>query len=199
MKYAALTVLVLLAQPALAHDPIGIAGRYHGVGDLLSGVLHPLFVTAQTLALVGLGLFVGQQSVKVRRMALSAFTLSLFAGSLAIASGVGETGSALVLLGSAAITGLIVASAWPALNPLGAIAIVVAGAALALDSPPQAVAIPSAVVMQVGVALGALVTVAIVTWLTADLTRHWQRIGVRVAGSWIAASAILVLALRLAR
>ncbi len=199
MKRAALVALVLLAQPALAHDPIGIAGRYYGLGDFLSGVLHPLFVTAQTLALVGLGLFVGQQSVKVRRVVLSAFTLALFAGALAIASGVGETGSTLVLLGAAAITGLIVASAWPALNPLGAIAIVVAGAALALDSPPQAVTIPSAVVMQIGVGLGALVTVTIVTWLTADLTRHWQRIGVRVAGSWVAASAILVLALRLAR
>jgi urease accessory protein len=190
--------LVLLVQPALAHDPTGIAGRYYGLGDFLSGLLHPFFITAQMLALVGLGLFVGQQSVEARRVVLSAFTLSLFAGSLAIASGVGETGSTLVLLGSAAITGLIVASAWPALNPLGAIAIVVAGAALALDSPPQAVTIPSAVVMQIGVGLGALVTVAIVTWLTADPTRHWQRIGVRVAGSWIAASAILVLALRLA-
>jgi hypothetical protein len=35
--------------------------------------------------------------------------------------------------------------------------------------------------------------------LTARSRRDWQRIGVRIAGSWIAASAILVLALRLAR
>ena len=32
-----------------------------------------------------------------------------------------------------------------------------------------------------------------------NATRPWQRIGVRIVGSWIAASAILVLALRLAR
>jgi hypothetical protein len=31
------------------------------------------------------------------------------------------------------------------------------------------------------------------------LTRDWQRIGARIFGSWIAASAILVLALRLGR
>jgi hypothetical protein len=34
---------------------------------------------------------------------------------------------------------------------------------------------------------------------TSCLTRAWQQIGVRILGSWIAASAILVLALRLVR
>jgi urease accessory protein len=199
MKRAAFVALLLLAQPALAHDPIGIAGRYYGFGDFLSGVLHPFFVTAQTLALIGLALFVGKQHMRVRRVLLPGFALALLAGSLAIASGVGETESALVLLGAAAVTGLVVAAAWPVLNPLGAIALVVAGAALALDSPPQAVTIPSAIVMQLGAGLGALAAVALLAWLTADPTRHWQRIGVRVAGSWIAASAILALALRLAR
>jgi urease accessory protein len=198
MTRAALVALLLLAQPALAHDPIGIAGRYHGLGDFLSGLLHPFFVTAQALTLAGLGLFVGQQVPRVRRLLLSVFALSLLAGALAIATGVGETGSTPGLLGAAAVTGLIVAIAWPALNPLGAIALVVGGAALALDSPPQAVTIPSAVVMQSGLGLGALATVAIIAWLTAEPRRHW-RIGVRVAGSWIAAAAILALALRLAR
>jgi urease accessory protein len=199
MTRAALVALLLLAQPALAHDPIGIAGRYYGLGDFLSGVLHPFFVAAQALALAGLGLFVGQQSANVRRVLLPAFALSLLAGSLAVASGTGETESKLVLLGSAAITGLIVATAWPVLTPLGAIALVIAGAALALDSPPQAVTIPTALVQQLGAGLGVLVIVAGIAWLTADPRRHWQRIGVRVAGSWIAASAILALALGLAR
>lgn len=191
--------LLLLAQPALAHDPIGIAGRYHGLGDFLSGVLHPFFVTAQALALAGLGLFVGRQSANVRRLLLPAFALSLLAGSLAIASGTGETASTLVLLGSAVVTGVVVAAAWPALNPLGAIALVITGAALALDSPPQAVTIPSAVVVQLGAGLGALAIVTGIAWLTAEPRRRWQQIGVRVAGSWIAASAILALAVRLAR
>jgi hypothetical protein len=36
-------------------------------------------------------------------------------------------------------------------------------------------------------------------WPVSRLRRHWQRIGIRIAGSWIAASAILVLALRFLR
>jgi urease accessory protein len=191
--------LLLLVQPALAHDPVGIAGRYYGLGDFLSGVLHPFFVTAQTLALIGLGLFVGQQDARIRRLLLGAFALALLMGSIEIALGAGETESTLMLLGSAAVTGLIVAAAWPALKPLGALATVVTGAALAFDSPPQAVTVPSAVMMQLGAGLGALAVVTGIAWLTAEPRRHWQQIGVRLAGSWIAASAILALALRLTR
>ena len=42
-------------------------------------------------------------------------------------------------------------------------------------------------------------TLALVAAIAMHATRPWQRIGVRIVGSWIAASAILVLALRLAR
>lgn len=189
--------LLLLVQPALAHDPIGIAGGYYGFGDFVSGLLHPFFSTAQMLVLAGLGLFVGQQDARVRRVLLPTFAISLLAGSLAIASGVGETASGMVLLASAAVTGFLVAAAWRLLSPIGAIAIVIAGAALALNSPPQATTIPAAVIQQLGAGLGAIAMLAIVAWLTADPKRNWQRIGVRLVGSWVAASAILALALRL--
>ena len=39
----------------------------------------------------------------------------------------------------------------------------------------------------------------LVIFISMHSKRSWQRIGVRIVGSWIAASAILVLALRLAR
>jgi len=39
----------------------------------------------------------------------------------------------------------------------------------------------------------------VVTSIATGADRPWQRIGLRVVGSWIAASAILVLALRLMR
>lgn len=42
-------------------------------------------------------------------------------------------------------------------------------------------------------------TLALVIAIATQATRPWQRIGIRIAGSWIAASAILVLALRLVR
>ena len=48
-----------------------------------------------------------------------------------------------------------------------------------------------------GTMITAAVTLILVAAITADRTRDWQRIGIRILGSWIAASAILVLALRL--
>ena len=74
-----------------------------------------------------------------------------------------------------------------------------AGVALALNAPPHEITIPAAIAAQVGIAVAALATFALVG-IHRDAGRApWQRIGVRIVGSWIAASAILVLALRLAR
>ena len=46
---------------------------------------------------------------------------------------------------------------------------------------------------------GATVLLLGVVELTIMLCREWQRIGVRILGSWIAASAIMGLTLRLTR
>ena len=73
------------------------------------------------------------------------------------------------------------------------------GSALALNAPPHEITIANAVASQVGLALAAIVVLALVTAIAMLARRPWQRIGVRILGSWIAASAILVLALRLAR
>jgi ABC-type phosphate/phosphonate transport system permease subunit len=51
----------------------------------------------------------------------------------------------------------------------------------------------------IGTGLGACVAAAILAIGTSQLTRDWQRIGMRIVGSWIAASATLVLALRFVR
>ena len=51
----------------------------------------------------------------------------------------------------------------------------------------------------VGTAFGAVLLLLALLQGTARLRHHWQRIGARIAGSWIAAIAILVLALRLVR
>jgi hypothetical protein len=50
-----------------------------------------------------------------------------------------------------------------------------------------------------GTAIGAFLIVMFVAEVVVALRRDWQRVGVRIAGSWLAASAILVLTLRLAR
>ena len=102
----------------------------------------------------------------------------------------------LLILAAAAATLVIIgrASRWCS----GALALAV-GVALPLNAPPHEITIPAAIAAQVGFAVAALATFALVALIAMQATRPWQRIGVRIIGSWIAASAILVLALRLAR
>jgi urease accessory protein len=50
-----------------------------------------------------------------------------------------------------------------------------------------------------GTALGAALLLLALIQGTSRLRHHWQRIGARILGSWIAAIAILVLALLLVR
>jgi urease accessory protein len=129
---AALAALLVATTPARAHDVAS------GIGGFYGGLLHPLLVPTHTLALVGLGLCIGQHVSRQRAVLLTLFGVSLVAGVIMIVSAFAVTAAEYAILAVAAA-------------------------------------------------------------LTAYCRRDWQRIAVRVAGSWIAASAILVLALRLAR
>jgi hypothetical protein len=161
--------------------------------------LAQFFTPTHLLALVALGLWVGQQKMRVRGIALAACALGLAAGSLAIAAAVRETPAPLVLLGIAALTGIIVVLAL-ALAPFVGYAMSLAtGAALALNSPPQAIAISSAIAAQFATGIAALVTLAAGMLIAAKAERPWERFGIRILGSWVAASAILALTVRFSR
>lgn len=146
------------------------------------------FLPTHLLAVGALGLAVGQGR---RAVLLAPFALGLVAGALVIAAAVREMPAATALLAVAALAGALVVLAWT--PPL------LLGAMLALNSPPHALTIPAAIAMQVGAGVAALATLALVAFIASRAVRPWQHVGVRVIGSWIAASAILVLALRLAR
>jgi urease accessory protein len=192
MKAAGLAAVALLAmaEPAAAHAVFGITG-------FAGGLLHPLLVPAHLMAVAALGLLIGQQgwgtSVSI------VYAVAVCAGLGTIALGIVPTLAEETLLAAAAAIGLLVAWAWPVLWPVGAGLAAVAGFALALDSPPEAISLTEANLMLLGTALSATALLVAVAWLVSRLRRHWQRIGVRIVGSWIAASAILVLALRFLR
>jgi hypothetical protein len=164
------------------------------IAPLLEGIWQ-FFVPTHLLAVGALGLLIGQGR---RAVLLAPFALGFAAGALVIATAVRETPAATALLAVAALAGLLVVLAWtPAL--LGMALAFAAGGAIALNSPPHALTIPAAIAMQLGGAVAASATLALVAFIASRAARPWQRIGVRVVGSWITASAILVLALRLAR
>jgi urease accessory protein len=151
------------------------------------------------LAIVALGLLAGQHAARFPRLALIELVAGLFAGSLAIALGIGENKAAVMLLAFAALSAAGVVAARPLPVWVAGLAAFAIGTALPLNAPPQEIAIANAIAAQAGFAIAALATFAVVAVIALSAIRPWQRIGLRIVGSWIAASAILVLALRLAR
>ena len=149
------------------------------------------------LAIVAIGLLAGRGGRG--GFVLVLFVVGMLAGSLAIASAIRETPSALVLLALAALAGIMVAAAIGLPSILVNVLTFATGAALALDAPPQAIGIAAAIASQIGTGVAAAAVLLLVVSIATRADRPWQRIGIRVVGSWIAASVILALALRLAR
>jgi urease accessory protein len=158
---------------------------------LLGGLLHPLLVPAHVIALVGLGLLACQQGARIRRAMVVTFAAGLLAGLVAV-----EDADVVALL-CAATAGLLAAFARPAPMLLAAPLAAVAAAAIELDSVPEEISMRATVLALAGTMITATLTLILVAAIGACRTHHWQRIGIRILGSWIAASAILVLALRL--
>jgi urease accessory protein len=185
--------LLLLPGVALAHSPIP------GIGGFYNGLLHPLLVPAHLLVLIGLGLWLGQQALPRIEAALIAFSLLLAVGlALAafVAPGAGQTS---LLLACALGVGLLVAAARPL--PRYATAAVAGLIALlvGLDSAPDAAGTQATLIVLLGVGVGVHLLLLNIVALTSYAHQPWLKVGVRVLGSWSAASALLVLALALRR
>jgi urease accessory protein len=174
---------------ASAHSVFVITG-------FTGGLLHPLVVLTQFAAVTALALLIGQQGWPSR--VLLVFAAGLIVGLGVIALAYVPTYVEQMLLALAAMTGALIALARPLPWPVGAALAAVTGLAVGLDSPPEAISVAEANLTLLGTALSATALLNVLAWLASRLRRDWQRIGMRIAGSWIAASAVMVLALRVA-
>jgi len=186
-------LLVFQVDAAAAHAPFAGADGFYG------GLLHPLFVPAHALAAAGVGLLIGQQAPPWRWTVPAAYAGGLVLGFAAMVAAVVPVLAPEALLAVAAASGILVALARPLPASAGCVLALIAGVALALDSPPQVISLREAIVILIGTFLGASVFLLTVAEISARLRRQWQRLGARILGSWIAAGAILAFALRLAR
>jgi hypothetical protein len=189
LRTALILCLVVPATPAFAHSPI------MGIGGVLGGVLHALLVPEHGLSLVALGLVLGRQEPATRHSAMLVYTVALACGLIAAAFAIGEALAADILLLATGIMGVLIAAAWmPAF--LGLPLAAIAGLMVALDSRPEATSMDEVARMLIGSGIGAAVALAIVAEGSVFLKGDTRFIVARVAGSWIAAIAILVLSLR---
>ena len=185
-------ILVLAAGPAWALPPP------LGIGGFFGGMLHPLFAPAHVLALLGLGLLTGQQTGWSRAVVLVAIA-ALAAGLGVMTMGFVPALMSEALLVLAGVAGLFAALARPLPEAAGGVLAAATGLAIALDSPPDVISVREANVMLIGTGLGASIVLIVAVTASSRLSGGWPRIAARILGAWIAASAILVLALRFAR
>jgi urease accessory protein len=184
-----LVALLAMAEPASAHNVLGATG-------FTGGLLHPFVVPTHIVAAAALALLMGQQNWGSSTFAVYAVAIIAGLGTVALAYVPTRAEEALLML--AAVIGLLVA--WSRRLPLatGLTFAAAVGFALALDSPPEGISLAEANLALLGTAISAVIVLVALVQMTSRLTRLWQRVGARILGSWIAASAVLVLALWLA-
>jgi urease accessory protein len=192
MRRAALaaTLLVLATSFARAHTVIPVVGGFPG------GLLHPLLVPAHALTLIALGLLAGTFSRHTQIALLAAFAAAAILGFALIAMAYSATQAETLILCLGAAVGLLLAANIIPPAPVAAILTASIAAAMIFDSVPPVLTISGTMLSLTGTALSAIALAAAAALVSGALPPHIRSIGVRVAGSWIAASAIMVLALR---
>jgi urease accessory protein len=191
--------LALIAWPATAQAHTQV----EGVPDILNGLLHPLGTPPHLLILVGLGLLAGQrQPPNLKKPLLVFVPLSAVALLLTIT---GATTSSIDPKVLACLTscvalcaGTLVALEAPP-PPLGYMALFAAAALiLGFDSGVETGSIATKLQRLLGTWLSlSLVTFNLAYYVSHWTKQKWQKIGIRVGGSWLIAISFLVLAFSL--
>jgi hydrogenase/urease accessory protein HupE len=179
----------LLLLPKLAEAHLVTSG----LGPYYDGALHLLMSPGDLLGLLAVGLLAGRQGAKAGR--LTVITLSVtwwLAGLVGLGlQGVPET--AAVGTVSLLIVGLLVA-ADVRLSPAGVAAVAAAYGLLHGFINGTALAAAGAELSTLnGIVLAVLCLAVLTAAAVVPLTALWTRVAVRVAGSWIAAVAMLMI------
>jgi hydrogenase/urease accessory protein HupE len=187
-----LTLIILLSagSPALAHVSAG------GIVDSYSGLLHPFTEPLHIITLLGLGFLLTQQDKSTPPVGWLAFCIASLSGLIAYSLGLTPSVSP-VLFPLAILIGMLVAIR-PALPRRFCILLsIIAGFTLGLDSIGETSGPGKLVITIFSTTTGLGIALLMVIGWGDYFTRDWQKIGIRVVGSWIAASALLVFALGL--
>lgn len=189
--FACLTLLIF-PEAGFAHSPI------QGIGNFYNGLLHPVLVPSHLLLVIAVGLFFGQQGPKTIQPALGAFALATIAGLAGAWFSVGIDAE-ILLLSVSVVVGLIVAIS-PKIALLWSVLLaLVAGFLLGIDSAQEELSGKDKLVTLFGTGIAIYLLVLYPMALADHLTKkEWQRIGIRIVGSWVAASSLLVIALSFA-
>lgn len=180
---------LLLPTSAHAHSPIA------GAGDLINGLLHPLTSPTHVLVILGFGLMAGRGSREELKM-----PMGIFASLSGLALALTTTGWIKAVYPPVLICIALCAAVLLALEktlPTVALGALFGAGALALgfDSAVETGATATVVKTLFGNWISLTVLVAdIAIYLSLGRELKWLKIALRIAGSWIIAIALMVLA-----
>ena len=197
MRRAAAALPAACPAPALAHGFVPGADPW---SQILGGALVPLSDPALLLALLPLGLTLGLWRRDAIARLWPAFAAGLGAGLLAAPSAGPAIAFVAVLTGLATALLGVAGLSWPKwlmATVTGATGIVVSMAAFSGHATGS---IPATGALGIlgGAALAVVIPFLVVTASRDIVTAPWLGIGWRIAASWLAATAILLAALRFA-
>lgn len=166
------------------------SGRF---GDFYAGSFHLLTAIEHLIPMIAMGLLVGQQSKKVSRIMTLLVPLSLIIGTVIGIKISGITFSIYINSFSFLLIGGLIA--WNKKLPtnLVLLIIVVLGITHGYSNGTAFEPTLSSFNYVLGVATAGLVIVTIFAGIALSVTKDWQKIAVRVAGSWVAAIGLITL------
>jgi hydrogenase/urease accessory protein HupE len=183
---AILLVAILLPARAEAHL------NSTGLGPVYDGVAHFLLTPEDFIPVLALALLAGQRGAAYGRRALFVLPVAWMLGAIAGLTGPLAGSAALACISFLLLGGLLAADAKVSLHVLTVLAALVGLSHGYLNGAAMGRPEDAALVLA-GLAAAVFVLVALAAALVVPLRQQWARIAVRVVGSWIVASGLLVL------
>jgi hydrogenase/urease accessory protein HupE len=163
-----------------------------GLGPVYDGLLHFLLSPEDLLPVLALALLAGQLGAEYGRRAMFVLPVAWFLGGLAGLATKTSSGAALTCVSFLLLGGLLAANARISLHATTVLAILVGLFHGYLNGSGMGQPATGALAL-LGLVFAVFVLVAVAAAFVVQLRRHWEHIAVRVVGSWIAASGLLML------
>ncbi|HAE01384.1 MAG TPA: hypothetical protein DCL95_21630 [Rhodospirillaceae bacterium] len=180
-----------LATPADAHTSIS------GVGLFPNGLLHPVAVPQHLLLLIGIGLWMGRRQERQIPPLLAVLNAGLVVGYAATLWIDPTQITSLALAALTLIVGALLAVNRSVPTVLNISVFALAGLCVGLDSKPEALKANEILLLGFGIWIGVNILALNVMALSAKLQHPIAVIGIRIAGSWLIAMSLILLAFEL--
>jgi hydrogenase/urease accessory protein HupE len=184
---------VVLLTVALCSGPAEAHLNATGMGPIYDGLMHFLTSPEDLVPALAVALLAGLRGASFGRRTLftlpAAWLLGILCGLTAAAASTGTLGASIWLL---VLGGLVVADAKLSMRAMTALSALLGLVHGYLNGTGMGLSV-QAIAAALGIAAAVFVLVVLVAALVVQLRAHWARIAVRVGGSWIAASGLLML------